>query len=102
MNRRDMLGGLISAGLIGGVPEWLGTAMAQQQSLPGIGLLDAVWGHLTGGIGTGLRENGFEGRAFNIEYGHWTGRRPDYQADQMAKYAAGLVKRKVALIIAFS
>src|SRR6266567_2694255 len=81
MNRRDMLGGLISAGLIGGTPGWLGAAKAQQQSLPVIGLLDAVWGHITGEIGTGLRENGFEGKAFNIEYGHWTGTRPDYQAD---------------------
>jgi putative ABC transport system substrate-binding protein len=103
MNRRDLLAGSFSAGLLaGGNLGWLGAAKAQQQSLPVIGLLDAVWGHLTGKIGTGLRENGFEGRAFNVEYGGWTGRRPDYQADQMAKYAAGLVKRKVALILAFS
>ena len=102
MNRRDLLRGSISAGLIGGIAGWLGIARAQQQSLPVIGLLDAVWGHLTGMIGNGLRENGFKGRAFNVEYGHWTGRRPDYQADQMAKCAADLVKRKIDLILAFS
>jgi putative ABC transport system substrate-binding protein len=102
MNRRDLVRGSISAGLIGGIPGWLGTAKAQQQNLPVIGLLDAVWGHTTGKIGTGLRENGFEGGTFTVEYGHWTGRRPDYQTDQMAMYAAGLVKRKAALILAFS
>ena len=102
MNRRDLLLGSISAGLIGGVPGWLGAARAQQQNVPVIGLLDAVWGHIIGSAGAGLKENGFGGRALTVEYGHWTGRRPDYQADQMAKYADDLVKRKVALIFAFS
>lgn len=102
MDRRKLLWGAISAGLMRGVCGWIGTANAQQPNLPAIGLLDAVWGRLIGNVGAGLRENGFEGRAFNVEYGHWTGRRPDYQADQMAKYAADLVKRKVALILAFS
>jgi putative ABC transport system substrate-binding protein len=102
MDRRKLLRGAISAGLMRAVPGWLGTASAQQPNLPVIGLLDAVWGHLIGNVGAGLRENGFQGRAFTIEYGHWTGTRPDYQADRMAKYAADLVKRKAALILAFS
>ena len=103
MNRRDLLAGSISAGLLaGGYHRWPGVAKAQQQNLPAIGLLDAAWGHVIGRIGAGLRENGFEGRAYNVEYGHWIGTRPDYRADQMAKYAADLVKRKVDLIFAFS
>ena len=101
MNRRDLLLGSISAGLVGGAPRWLGAAKAQPQSVPVIiGFLDAVWGRLIGNVGAGLGENGFG--ALTVEYGHWTGRRPDYQADQMAKYAADLVKRKCALIFAFS
>jgi putative ABC transport system substrate-binding protein len=69
--------------------------------LPIIGL-DGVWGRLLGEVGSGLMENGFKGRSFSIEFSRWTGKRPDYQADQMAKYAAELVKRQVALILAFS
>jgi putative ABC transport system substrate-binding protein len=67
-----------------------------------IGFLDGVWGHLNGEVGSGLRENGFKGRAFNIEFSGWSGKRSQFQADEMARYAAALVKRQVALILAFS
>lgn len=98
MNRRDMLGGLISAGLIGGAPEWLGTAKAQQQSLPVIGVLDVVRGRFAAETNRGLAENGFvEGRNFKFESGH-----SEYRADLLAMNAAELVQRKVALILACS
>jgi putative ABC transport system substrate-binding protein len=101
MNRRDLLAGSISAGLLaGGVPGWLGAARAQQQNVPAIGLFGGTWGHLNGAIGRGLTENGI--KDFKFEYSGWIGKRSDYQADQMAKYASGLVKREVALIVAFS
>jgi hypothetical protein len=63
--------------------------------MPIIGLLDAVWGRLAAEVGRGLAENGFvEGRDFRFS-------RPEHPADQLAN-AAELVKRQVALILAFS
>lgn len=101
MNRRDLLAGSVSAGLLaGGVPAWLRAARAQQQNVPAIGLFGGTWGRLNGAIGRGLTENGI--KDFKFEYSGWIGKRSDYQADQMAKYSAGLVKREVALIAAFS
>src|SRR5258708_2813713 len=106
MNRRDLLGGSISAGLLaGGVPGWLRAARAQQQNLPVIWLLDAVSGRFC--TGRGLAENGFvEGRDFKFERSGWSGgwpaRSSEYQADQIARYAAKLVKRQVAPILTFS
>ena len=101
MNRRDLLAGSVSAALlVGGAAEWLRDARAQQQNVPAIGLFGGTWGHLNGAIGRGLRENGIKDVKF--EYSGWIGKRSDYQADQMARYAAGLVKREVALIVAFS
>jgi len=104
MNRRDFIGGSTSAGLLaGGAPGWLGVARAQQQNWPVIGFLDGFWGHLLAEIRRGLGENGvIEGRDFKFEYSRWSRRSSEYQADQMAKYAAELVKRQVALILAFS
>jgi putative tryptophan/tyrosine transport system substrate-binding protein len=100
MNRRKFIGGSASAGLLAGVNAgWLGAARAQQQNLPVIGFLDGVWGHLNAQVGRGFRENGGRG---NIEFSRWTGKRSDFQADEMARYAAELVKRQVALILAFS
>jgi putative tryptophan/tyrosine transport system substrate-binding protein len=100
MNRRKFIGGSASAGLLAGVNAgWLGAARAQQQNLPLIGFLDGVWGHLNAQVGRGFRENGGRG---NIEFSRWTGKRSDFQADEMARYAAELVKRQVALILAFS
>ena len=100
MNRRNFIGGSASLGLLAGCgPGWLCAARAQQK-LPLIGLLDGVWGHLNAEVGRSLRENGFgKGR---FEFSGWTGKRSDFQADQMASYAAELVKRQVALILAFS
>ena len=98
MNRRDFIGGSTSAGLLaGGTFGWLCAARAQQQNLPAIGFLDGVWGHLNAEVGRGLRENGITG--IKVEFSRWSG---EYQADQMAKYAAELVKREVAVILAFS
>jgi hypothetical protein len=93
MNRRDLLAGSISAGLLAGaVPGWLGAARAQQQNLPVIGLLDALWARLGAGVRRGLAENGFvEGKDFKFERSGWSGRSSEYQADQIAKYAAKLV-----------
>jgi putative tryptophan/tyrosine transport system substrate-binding protein len=100
VNRRNFIGGSASLGLLAGCgPGWLCAARAQQK-LPLIGLLDGVWGHLNAEVGRSLRENGFgKGR---FEFSGWTGKRSDFQADQMASYAAELVKRQVALILAFS
>ncbi len=62
VNRRDLLGGAISAGVLaGGTPGWLRAARAQQPNVPVIGYLDAVWGRIGRGIGRGLAENGFVG-----------------------------------------
>jgi putative tryptophan/tyrosine transport system substrate-binding protein len=104
MNRRDLLGGSISAGLLaGGTPGWLRPATAQRQNVPVIGLLDAVWGRLGTAAGRGLAENGcVGGKDFKFERSGWSGRSSDYQADQLAKYAAELVKRQVALIMTSS
>jgi putative ABC transport system substrate-binding protein len=104
MNRRDLLGGSISAGLLaGGAPGWLGAASAQQQNLPVIGLLDAVWGRFGTGVGRGLTDNGcVEGRDFKFERSGWSGRFPEYRADQIARHAAKLVQRQVAAILTFS
>jgi putative ABC transport system substrate-binding protein len=104
MNRRKFIGGSASLGLLAGSgPGWLRAASAQQQNLPVIGFLDVAWGHLYGNVGGGLRENGFvKGRDFNLESSGWSGRWSEYQADEIASYAAELVKRRVALILAFS
>lgn len=104
MNRRDLLAGSISAGLLaGGTPGWLRAARAQQQNLPVIGLLDAAWSRHGTGAGPGLAENGFvEGKDFKFERSGWSGRSSELQVDQIAKYAAKLVKQQVALILAFS
>jgi putative ABC transport system substrate-binding protein len=54
-----------------------------------------VWGRFAAEVGRGLAENGFvEGREFRFS-------RPEHPADQLAN-AAELVKRQVALILAFS
>jgi putative ABC transport system substrate-binding protein len=101
MNRRKFMGGSASAALLAGcAPGWPGAASAQQPNLPGIGFLDGVRGHLNGQVSRGLRENGITG--FKIEYSGWIGKKSQFQADQIASCAAELVKRRVALILAFS
>jgi putative tryptophan/tyrosine transport system substrate-binding protein len=104
MNRRDLLRRSISAGVLaGGAPGWFCAARAQQPNVPVIGLLDAVWGWLGTGVGRGLAENGFAGRRdLKFERSGWSGKSSEYQADQIARYAAKLVERQVALILAAS
>ena len=99
MNRRDLLGGSISAGLLAvGAPGWLRAAAVPRQNLPVIGILDAVGGGVGAETGYGLAENGFvAGKDFRFELGN-----SDYRADLLAMNAAEFVQRKVALILAFS
>src|SRR5258708_39473929 len=62
VNRRDLLGGAISAGVLaGGTPGWLRAAGEQPPNGPVIGYLDAVRGRIGRGIGRGLAEKGFVG-----------------------------------------
>jgi putative tryptophan/tyrosine transport system substrate-binding protein len=103
MDRRNFVAGSTSAALLaGGAFGWPLGAWAQQQKLPVIGLLDGAWGNrLLAEVGRGLSENGFvEGKDFRFEHSGWFGR--GYQAEQLADYAADLVKRQVALILVFS
>jgi putative ABC transport system substrate-binding protein len=97
VNRRDFIGSTSAGLLAGGTYGWLCAARAQQQNLPVIGFLDGVWGHLNAEVGRGLRENGVKG--IKVEFSSWSG---EYQADQMARYAAELIERQVAVILAFS
>jgi putative ABC transport system substrate-binding protein len=101
MNRRKFIGGSASAAVLAVCDRgWLGAARAQPQDLPGIGFLDGVWGRLNAEVSRGLRENGI--KAFKAEFSGWIGKRSQFQADEMASYAAELVKRRVAMILAFS
>ena len=99
MNRRDLLAGSISAGLLAGAaPRWLGAAAVPRQDLPVIGLLDAVGGGLGAEAVYGLAGKGFvAGKDFRFELAN-----PRYRADLLAMNAAEFVQRKVALILAFS
>jgi ABC-type uncharacterized transport system substrate-binding protein len=93
------MGGSASLGLLAASdPGGLCAARAQQQNWPVIGLLDGTWGHLNGEVGRGLRENGI---SIKFEFSR---RFPgsENQADQMARSAADLVERQVAVILAYS
>jgi putative ABC transport system substrate-binding protein len=98
MNRRDFIRRSASAGVLAAAPEWF-PAGAQPQDLPVIGLLDGVWGHVNAEVDHGLRENGAE--HFKVEFGRWPAG-SGYQVEHFARYAADLLKRQVALILAFS
>ena len=102
MNRRDFIRGSTFTGLLAGEAFGELSAARAQQNLPVIGLLDGAWTRgLLGEVRRGLEENGFSvGRDFRAEHSGWSGR--EYQSDQLAVYAARLVERKVALILAFS
>ena len=101
MNRRDFIGGSASLGLLaGGSFGWLRAARAQQQNSPVIGFLDGVWGHLNAEVGRGLRENGIKG--IKVEFSGWSGKPSQFTAEEMARYAAELVRRQAAVILAFS
>ncbi len=73
-----------------------------QPNVPVFGLLDGACGHRLGlEINRGLEEQGLvAGKHFRFEYSRWIG--AEFQVDQLAKHAAELVKRQVALIFAFS
>jgi putative ABC transport system substrate-binding protein len=71
--------------------------------VPVIGLLDAVARRMAPEASNGLEKNGLVyGKDFTFERSGWSGRPSEYPADQLAKYAAKLVERQVALILAFS
>jgi putative ABC transport system substrate-binding protein len=97
VKRRDFIAGSASAALLA-----CATANAQQRSLPVIGLLDHGWpGRFTEELGRGLAESGFlAGRDFRAEHSGWSAR--GYSAEHLAQYAAALVQRRVAVILAFS
>ena len=99
MNRRDLLGGCISAGLLAGRSSWLASCCeGAAAEMPVIGLLDAVGWRLAAEASHGLAENGFvQGRDFKFELGH-----PEYRPDLLAMNAAEFVQRRAALILAFS
>jgi putative ABC transport system substrate-binding protein len=67
-----------------------------------IGLLDGAWAwRLMAEVGRGLAENGLvEGRDFRFEQSGWAG--GGYRSERLAEYAAELVQRHPALILAFS
>ena len=103
INRRTFITGSTSTGLLAGVGGWLHRATAQSQILPVIGLLDGAWGNrVRAGVGRALiRENGLVGgKHYRGESSRWNG--SEFQQDQIAKHATELVRRRVALILAFS
>jgi putative ABC transport system substrate-binding protein len=97
VKRRDFIAGSASAALLA-----CGTARAQPRSLPIIGALDHGWpGRFSEELGRGLAESGLlAGRDFRFEYSGWSAR--GYDAEHLARYAAALVQRRVAVILAFS
>lgn len=101
MNRRNFVAGSMSAGLLtGSAVGWTRAATAPQNA-PVMGLLDSAWDYrLLPDVHRGLEENGLvEGKHFKFEHSGWRG---EYQPDQLANYAAELVRRQVAMIFAFS
>jgi putative ABC transport system substrate-binding protein len=102
MNRRRFIAGSMSAGVLAGSPiEWARAATAQPDA-PVIGLLDGACGfRLLAEVSRGLEEEGlFQVRHYRFEYSRWIG--AEFQVGQLAKHAAELVRRQVALIFAFS
>jgi putative ABC transport system substrate-binding protein len=101
MKRRSFIAGAASAGLLAGA-GWPRTATAQAPDRPVIGWLDGAWGgRLRAGVGRALQDSGFDdGKRVRFEFSRWNG--SEFRADQIAKYAAELVSRQVALIIAAS
>lgn len=102
MKRRTFIAGATAAGLSAATAGWLRAETVQPQTTPVIGLLDGAWGNrVRAGVSRGLRESGFDhGKHFRFEFSRWNG--SEFQQDQIAAHAAELVKRQVALILAFS
>src|SRR5260370_4263751 len=94
MKRREFI-----AFVGGGVVGWSFTARAQQQAVPVVGFLDSLSPegrpHLLAAARKGLSETGYiEGRNVAIDYLSAEG-----QFDRLPALAAGLVRRRVAVII---
>jgi putative tryptophan/tyrosine transport system substrate-binding protein len=91
MKRRDFIAGL------GGAAVWPLAARAQQSASPVVGFLDFFGPRPLEAFRAGLAEGGFiEGRNLSIEYRWGRG-----NSRQVADFAAELVSRPVALIVAF-
>lgn len=101
MKRRTFIAGSISASLVAGAAGSTRRATAQQD-LPVIGLLDGAWGNrVRAGVGGGLLDNGLvAGKHYRTEFSRWIG--SEFRQDQIAVHAAELVKRQLALMLAFS
>ena len=100
MNRRNFIAGSMSASLLHGSA---GTRAATvQPDIPVFGLLDGACAYrLLDAISRGLEEQGFVGgKHYRFEYSRWIG--SEFEVDQIARHAAELVRRQVALIFAFS
>ena len=94
MKRRDLLT------LLGGAAAWPLGAAAQQSAVPLIGSIYSVsaasWTENMDGLRRGLAEAGFvDGRNVAIDY-RWA----DGKIEKMREFAADLVQRKVAVIVA--
>jgi putative tryptophan/tyrosine transport system substrate-binding protein len=96
MRRREFI-----AGIVGSTAAWPLTARAQQSAMPVIGFLSgtslANVLHLIAAFHRGLKNTGFvEGQNVAIEY-----RTPQERYDQLPALVADLVRRQVAVIVAF-
>ena len=95
IGRRDVIAG------IGGAAAWPLTARGQQPTLPVVGVVHPASARANPGYVSGFRkglgESGYvEGRNVTVEY-HWL----EGQYDHLPALMADLVRRRVAVIVAF-
>jgi putative tryptophan/tyrosine transport system substrate-binding protein len=96
MRRREFIAG------IGGAMVWPATAPAQQRALPVVGVIhggaDNLLSRVLAAFRSGLGETGYvEGQNLAVEY-HWL----EGQSDRLPALVADLVRRRVAVIVAFA